>query len=200
MLAKKDFDKWCEHTLARWIYQNREAWEDETWRYFSPHLQKDFPREAITTVIKDLIRCILENAEHMKSDKVMDTLLSVDVIQNNAEKTIITHKRLWNGEACPPCGGSGVKHFLGTFPYRPCPDCTPDLSQPRGVCKGIYTDNEGRLRKDERGPERRQVPADRRYFANRRHDPDHGRTYATQRGGRRANNERRKCSPPDDLN
>ncbi len=67
-----------------------------------PHLRVPFPREAMTSVIKDLIKCVLENAEHMKSEKVMDTLLSVDIIQNIGEKTIIIIENLFNSENARP--------------------------------------------------------------------------------------------------
>ena len=190
----------------------------------SPHLRGQLPREALTIVIKDLIRCILENAEHMKSDKVMDTLLSVDVIQNNAEKTIITIERLVNGvsrikphclmktpptrvwcieqcaayrecyseKVCKTCGGSRRKCTLlsnvhpikNSCDMEPCPDCKPkvDHDSPGHKCSQCNV---------VRGAQRRQGPSDRRNYANRRHEPDHGRTYATQRGGRRVEQRRK---------
>lgn len=154
-----------------------------------PHLQRPFDWEAVNKVLKDLIKAVLENAEHMKTDVIMDTLLSVDVIQNCAEKALITLQRLQNGEPCGTCGGSGEKCSLLSSSHprktscdvQPCPDCTEKR----------YHKSKGGMHLDEREEQQRQNWGRRPLDIRKIFDD-------CSRGGRRSE-ERRKCSPLDAL-
>ncbi len=219
MLTKEEFVRWyiqefgdSPDTESGWNIRN------EIYDYFAPLLRGEFPREALTAVIKDLIHRILENAEDIKSARVMETLLSVDVIQNNAEKTIITLKRLWDGgEAgsiddpvfglwgcCSMCGDSKqvpIQAYEQDYiqeeeegkHWKPCPVC-----KLCPTCGGSKTDHPhdrvyfGKCHCEDVAPDRKEQMYQRRRDGGACNSPDQRKGQRRKSGSRRDFANRRR--------
>lgn len=91
MTEQKKFEAWYSKPRTQVLESYtlpRVPTRQEIWDYFA-HLRQEFPREAIEQIQKGLIKTMLKEAEYMRSNQVIDTVIPIDTIGNAVKKSVI---------------------------------------------------------------------------------------------------------------